>query len=267
MSYNKNILIEIALKAGNEILKYFGHKYITEYKSDNSPVTEADIAANNIILAGLAATNLPIISEESGIAPYSERKLYKEYWLVDPLDGTKQFVRNENEFTVNIALIKDNQPVEGVVYAPAINKLYYGNIEEGAFLYDYNIKNSTPVKLPLKHQDGLSLIVSKSHLNENTRDFINKIKTEFPDAEICKVGSSLKFCCLAEGNTDFYPRIGAISEWDIAAGHAVLKSAGGFVVELSTGKDIVYNSNSLRTPDFIAFGNKEKFMNVFKRKI
>ncbi len=259
----KNILIELALIAGEEIMRYYGKTYNTEFKKDSSPVTDADIAANDIIVKELVKTKLPIISEESVNLPYEERAKLKEYWLVDPLDGTKQFVRHEKEFTVNIARIVDNLPVEGVVYAPVFKKLYYGNMIDGAFLYDYNLKETSINKLPLKSEKGLSVVVSKSHLNEATKEFVEKLSKKSPNLRLCKVGSSLKFCCLAEGHSDIYPRIGAISEWDIAAGHAIIKASGGCVINLKTAKEVTYNKESLRTPDFTAFLDKSKVKNVF----
>lgn len=252
----------LALRAGNEILKYYRKDFITEYKTDNSPVTIADISANKIILDGLKETNLEIVSEESELIDFDRRKSLSQYWLVDPLDGTKQFVRNEDEFTVNIALIKNNAPVEGVVYAPALKTLFYGNISDGAFLYDYNSSVVEVQKLPLKSASGFSVIASKSHMNKETENFINELRVLIPDLSLFNVGSSLKFCSVATGETHIYPRIGAISEWDIAAGHAVLRSAGGCVIDLKTGKEVVYNTESLRTPDFIAYIEKEKFDRV-----
>lgn len=252
----------LALKAGNEILKYYRKDFITEFKPDNSPVTIADISANKIIIDGLKETNLEIVSEESELIDFDRRKSLSKYWLVDPLDGTKQFVRNEDEFTVNIALIKNNSPVEGVVYAPALKKLFYGNISDGAFLYDYNRSDVDIYKLALKTVQGFSVIASKSHMNKETENFINELRVNIPDLSLFNVGSSLKFCSVATGETHIYPRIGAISEWDIAAGHAVLRSAGGFVIDIKTGKEVVYNSESLRTPDFIAYLDKQKFDKV-----
>lgn len=261
MKNYKEILIPLAIKAGEEIMKFYKSDFRTEYKADQSPVTEADIAANKMILEGLKATGLPIISEESNLPDFNIRSKMKTYWLIDPLDGTKQFVNNEGEFTVNIALINDSETIEGVIYAPAIQTLYYGNISQGAFKSVFeklpeSLSDIVEQKLPLVvKSEGLNLIVSKSHLNEKTKAFLDKVKTLKPDLVTCQIGSSLKFCCTAEGNTDLYPRIGSISEWDIAAGHAILKSAGGNVLDLNTLKEVRYNSESMRTPDFVAFLN------------
>lgn len=257
MNY-RDILIPIALEAGEEIMKFYNHGFKTEYKKDNSPVTEADIAANEIIINKLKKIGISIISEESINLNFEERKNIREFWLIDPLDGTKQFVRKEDEFTVNIARIVDNLPVEGVVYAPVFKKLYYGNINDGAFLYDYNNQKTKVYKLPLRGDEDLSVVVSKSHLNEATKQFVDKLIAISPDLKLCKVGSSLKFCCLAEGHSDIYPRIGSICEWDIAAGHAIIRSSGGYVLNLNTKEEVIYNTKDLRTPDFIAFLDKSK---------
>ena len=181
MKFYREILIEIAKRAGEETLKYYLKDFVTEYKSDNSPVTNADIAANNVIVSELKKTGLIIISEESSQIKYEDRKNLTEYWIVDPIDGTKQFVKGEDEFTVNIALIRNNKPVEGVVFAPALKKLYYGNIVEGAFLYDFSGSEENIKSLYLIKKDGLSMIVSKSHLNKKTEDLLAQIKLEIPN--------------------------------------------------------------------------------------
>ncbi len=249
---NKDIIIPLSIKAGKEIMKYYRQNYETEYKSDNSPVTDADIASNNIIIAGLQVTGIPVISEESVNMNYQERKNLEKFWIVDPLDGTKQFVKNEDEFTVNIALVVNNIVVEGVVYAPAKNTLYYGNILTGAFMLDSSTWPSEEFKIPCYKPNKTRIVASKSHLNPETSAYLEGLNKLFSDAETVNIGSSLKFCLVAEGKADIYPRIGSISEWDIAAGHAVLKAAGGNVLNLETGEELTYNSELLRTPDYIA---------------
>jgi 3'(2'), 5'-bisphosphate nucleotidase len=256
---HKDIIIPLAIKAGKEIMKYYCQNFETEYKSDNSPVTEADIASNNVIIAGLQLTGIPVISEESINMNYQERKNLEKFWIVDPLDGTKQFVKNEDEFTVNIALVINNIVVEGVVYAPAKNSLYYGNILSGAFMFDSSTWPSEEFEIPCYPSNKTRIVASKSHLNTETLAFINDIYKLFSDAETVNIGSSLKFCLVAEGKADIYPRIGSISEWDIAAGHAVLKAAGGNVLNLETGVELTYNSETLKTPDYIALKNVELY--------
>ena len=185
MTNYKDLLLPLSIKAGEEIMKYFGKDYSTSYKFDNSPVTDADLAANAIIIEGLKETKLPIISEESDIPPYELRKKMSRYWIIDPLDGTKQFVNKAKEFTVNIALIENGIPVEGVIYTPALKLLYYGNQQNGAIKIDLSdtssLKKASEIKLPIVLNNiGVNLIVSKSHLNQNTQNFIDIVSANNP---------------------------------------------------------------------------------------
>lgn len=261
----KKILIPLALKAGAEIMKFYKNNPDTQFKSDNSPVTEADIAANIIILTGLAETGIPIISEESINLNYEARKKLEKFWIVDPLDGTKQFVNNEDEFTVNIALVVNNQVVEGVVFAPALNLLYYG-CSGVAVKIDTTDAKMTEIALPNIKTSKTCIVASKSHLNNETKTFLTHCSESFPESETVNIGSSLKFCLVAEGTADLYPRLGAIKEWDIAAGHAVLKAAGGNVVNMETGLELTYNSETLKTPNYIALRDTSLFNKLIKNK-
>jgi 3'(2'), 5'-bisphosphate nucleotidase len=245
----RDLLLEIALEAGAEIMKYFKTGVKTCYKEDDSPLTLADIAANKIITERLKITNVPLISEESENAEYEIRKNYNEFWLIDPIDGTKQFISNDDEFTVNIARIVNNSVYEGIVFAPAKNLIYYGNINSGSVRII--TKENEEKTLPCEKTHNKTLVASKSHLNDETLNYIKEFKKQFPQSEILHIGSSLKLCCVAEGRADIYPRLGPINEWDIAAGHAVLKSAGGDLYNMHTGKPLRYNSESLKTPDFV----------------
>lgn len=248
---NKEFIIDLAIKAGNETLKYFKQNFNVDLKSDNSPVTTADIAANNIIIQELKKTNIEIISEESENLNYNKRKFLKQFWIVDPLDGTKQFVKGVDEYTINIALIVENKVVEGVVFAPAKSIAYYGNIFFGA--EKINLSNNISENINLENKfDFPKIVASKSHLNEKTTSLINLIKQKHSKYNIENIGSSLKFCKIADGTANIYPRIGGINEWDIAAGHAVLKAAGGNVFSLPYGNELKYNSENLKTPDYIA---------------
>ena len=262
------MLIPLAIKAGVEIMKFYDTKFHSHNKIDNSPVTDADIAANAIIIDGLKQTGLPIISEESSVEEYEIRKNWKKFWIIDPLDGTKQFVKHENEFTVNIALIENNIPIEGVIYAPAKGILYYGNIFAGSVKVENVFSvfefGEDEISMPSQKTENLTIVASKSHLNQETLDYLNKVKITFPEILIFNIGSSLKFCSIADGEADIYPRIGSISEWDIAAGHAILKSVGGNVLNLSTMKEILYNTKSLRTPDYIAFKEQNILSQLIK---
>ena len=252
--YHK-FLIDLAVKAGEESMRYFRTDFDVNFKSDNSPVTLADLEVNKIILEGLAETGIPVISEESVNMTYEQRKNLKEFWIIDPIDGTKQFVKGEDEFTVNIALVRNNKTVEGVVYAPAKSLLYYGSQKTGAERLNFKTGELKILKCEKLSEYKLNVVASKSHLNALTIDFLNSVKDFFGDFNTVNAGSSLKFCAVAEDSANLYPRLGSINEWDIAAGHAVLKAAGGNVLSLETGAELVYNSETLNTPDYIAVQN------------
>lgn len=261
-SGNRDLLIDLAQKAGDACMKYYRHDFNIDYKSDESPVTLADIEANQIIVSGLAKTGIPVISEESENLCYDERKDLFEFWIVDPLDGTKQFVNGEDEFTVNIALIRNNQTVEGVVFAPAKSHLYYGAVGEGAEKLNISTGEKSVLICDPESDYKLNLVASKSHLNSQTLRFLSLLMEKFDNIDTVNSGSSLKFCAVAEGSANVYPRIGSISEWDIAAGHAVLKAAGGNVISLLTGDEVKYNSETLKTPDYIAIRD-DFYLDVF----
>lgn len=264
---NRDLLIELAQKAGDACMKYYRQKFRIDYKSDESPVTLADIEANQIIISGLEPTGIAIISEESVNLSFNERKDLEEFWIVDPLDGTKQFVNGEDEFTVNIALIKNKQTVEGVVYAPAKSLLYYGLVGVGAEKLNLTTGERTILLCNPEKDYSLSVVASKSHLNARTMKFIALLLEKFKDVNTVNSGSSLKFCAVAEGSANVYPRIGPINEWDIAAGHAVLKAAGGNVISLLTGDEVIYNGETLKTPDYIALKDSfylKEFLKIFE---
>lgn len=240
-------IIDLARKAGEDIMKiYAGADIGVTYKGDESPLTLADRAAHETIECGLRAIvkDIPVISEEGEETPYSVRKYYKRFWLVDPLDGTKEFIRKNGEFTVNIALIEDRVPVLGVVYAPAMDLMYYAAKGEGAF----KVAGSVPVRLAVwGAQSGpVRVVASRSHPSPATEEFLKTYVVK----EIVYAGSSLKFCVVAEGNADLYPRIGTTSEWDTAAGQCVAEEAGVMVAGLD-GKRLMYNKETLKQPGFI----------------
>ncbi|WP_293446033.1 3'(2'),5'-bisphosphate nucleotidase CysQ [Persephonella sp.] len=253
----KNI-IQISKDAGKEILDVYNTTFHIEYKDDKSPLTEADKRAHNRIENGLRKiSTFPIISEEGKNISYQERKKWKYFWMVDPLDGTKEFIKKKGEFTVNIALIKENRPILGVVYAPAMDVLYYGGESLGAF----KVENRKKVKIAVKKKSNnkITVVASKSHLNNETKSFIEKLRKHF-DVDMTSVGSSLKICLVAEGKADIYPRLGPTMEWDTAAAHAVLNAAGGKIIkyedlpleELKNLNEIEYNKPDLLNPYFIA---------------
>lgn len=219
---NVQDIIDLAQKAGETIMEVYQKDFEVEFKADESPLTEADKKANEIIVAGLDAMGLgiPVLSEEGKNIPYDERKDWEYFWLVDPVDGTKEFVKKNGEFTVNIALIHKDTPVLGVVYAPALGDTYSAKKGEGAF------KNGQALPLVNKdNQPTYNVVASRSHMSSETQDFINAIDTDKPK-EIVSIGSSLKLCLVAEGAANCYPRLGPTMEWDTGAAHAVVTEAG-----------------------------------------
>ena len=244
-------VLQLARDAGAAIMRIYAEGFSVEQKEDLSPLTAADMAAHRLIVAGLAALTpeIPVLSEESSDIPWSERWQWRRYWLVDPLDGTREFVKKNGEFTVNIALIEQDAPVFGVVYAPALDELYYGVRGVGAYLRDEG--EDVPVIARRPAFAPLRVAASRSHLDARTAAAIGRMG----EVETIGLGSSLKFCRLAEGCLDIYPRFGPTSEWDTAAGQCVLEAAGGAVLELD-GAPLTYNrKDSLLNPDFIALGD------------
>lgn len=248
-------VVKLAKKAGQAILKFYENEKINiEMKQDDSPVTEADLASHHIIMDGLQALfdDIPILSEESTAIAWQERKQWKTYWLIDPLDGTKEFISKNGEFTVNIALIHKGKAIAGVVYAPVLDKCYYGAQSYGAWLLT---KNNT-FSLPLEHLKSKRvhpiIVGSRSHISPRVAEYLNNIG----EHQLMTVGSSLKFCMLAEGIADIYPRLGLTCEWDTAAAQAVLDSAGGCVINYGTGAKLKYNQKEeLLNPWFIAYSS------------
>ena len=243
------LAISIAKSAGGKVMEVYREGTIDAFKKeDGSPLTEADLASHRIIANGLEAIapNWPVLSEEAAPVSFGERRHWKRYWLVDPLDGTKEFLRKTGEFTINIALIEERFPVLGVVYAPAIGKLYYAAREMGAFCE----MGGKVERLAVMPRCGgiIRVVASRSHRGEKLDAFLEKLG-EF---ETLSMGSSLKFCLVAEGSADIYPRLSPTMEWDTAAAQCIVEEAGGKVVDLS-GNRLQYNKDDLRNPDFLAF--------------
>jgi 3'(2'), 5'-bisphosphate nucleotidase len=238
----------IARAAGEAIMAVYEGDLGVEYKADKSPLTNADRAAHDVIVAGLKALapEIPILSEEGREIPYDERRAWSRFWLVDPLDGTKEFIKRNGEFTVNIALIEGHGPILGVVYVPAQDKLYCGMAGQGAFVRLGNAV-STPIRVRMVAPEaGLTVVMSRSHPSPELDDFLQGIKV----AEALPVGSSLKLCVVAEGRADLYPRLGPTMEWDTAAGQGVVEAAGGTVTTLD-GQALCYNKKDLLNPYFV----------------
>lgn len=248
-----NEIIEIARRAGEEILKVYNDpdKFgDVEIKADNSPLTKADKDSHVLIMRELGKiSSLPIISEESESLGYDVRKNWEEYWLVDPLDGTKEFINRNGEFTVNISLIKDKKPVLGVIHVPVMDITYYGKLGKGAYL-KHGINKPLPIEVNNKSTD-LIAVRSKSHATEEE----DSVLSNFGISDSISVGSSLKFCMVAEGKADIYYRHGPTMEWDIAAGHAILQASGGNVyIGSTTDQPFTYNKEDLLNGSFIALG-------------
>ena len=245
-------MIEIAKAAGDAILEVYGTAFEVETKADSSPLTEADRRAHHIIVDGLNALtpDLPIVSEESEPPPYEERCRWQRYWLVDPLDGTKEFVDRNGEFTVNIALIDGAEPVLGIVGVPAQGKIYLGDrARQAAWRHDECGK--TPLQTRVMRGDSVAVVASRRHGTVRLDRYLRGLEDSFRRVDRVHLGSSLKLCVLAEGRADLYPRLGPTSEWDIAAAHAVLAAAGGTVTQMD-GTPMRYNKESLLNPDFLA---------------
>ncbi len=250
-----NRLKSISKQAGEKILEVYGGADLgVSEKLDASPLTLADTLANEIICNALTeiAPEIPIISEENKLVDYELRKNYEQFWLVDPLDGTKEFVNRNGEFTVNIALIKNQKSVLSVVYVPVLDELYYAARGEGAYMEKDGIitnLNSCPFH---PEESYLQIICSRSHLNDETSEFVSNYDQH---QKIAK-GSSLKFLILASGNAHLYPRLAPTMEWDTAAAQIILEEAGGSVINWETKEPLMYNKKSLKNPHFVAYANK-----------
>ena len=248
-------VVDIARDAGAAILDIYEQDFDVEHKADDSPLTAADLAAHKVIVAGLAKLEpaLPVLSEESAQQPFAERADWERYWLVDPLDGTKEFIKRNGEFTVNIALIENHEPVLGVVHVPVLKKDYFGARGHGAFR---QAVGGEPEAIRVASGDtGKPRVVgSRSHRGELLDAYLERLG----DHEMVPMGSSLKFCVVAEGKADVYPRLGLTSEWDTAAAHAVVNCAGGKVLAVN-GQPLRYNAKEdILNPFFVVIGNTNR---------
>jgi len=252
------LAIGAALKAGEAIMEiYNSEDFEVELKSDDSPLTKADKAAHEIIVSCLASSSLPILSEEGSNIPFAERKNWDRFWMVDPIDGTKEFIKRNGEFTVNIALIKNQKPIIGVVYAPALKDLYFAEEGAGSFKMEdilsiEDIHKSERIDLTQStYPEIFTLVVSKSHMNEETQRFVDQKEQEYGEIATASFGSSLKICKVAEGNAHCYPRFGPTMEWDTAAAHAIAIYASNNVNKVNTTLNLKYNKENLLNPYFI----------------
>jgi len=256
------IAIIAALEAGEEILKIYKKDFNIEFKDDKSPLTEADLASNKIIISHLKKTDIPIISEENKQLPYIVRQKWKQCWIVDPIDGTKEFIKKNGEFTVNIALVENGVTKSGVIYVPVTKELYYTSTDKAkAYKTIISSDEQSIDKLLFNDNDILrtnsinqsviKVVGSRSHMNQDTLDFVESLQQEGKAVEIVSKGSSLKFCLVAEGKADFYPRFAPTMEWDTAAGQAICEAAGFRVLDQNTQKPMLYNRENLLNNYFL----------------
>ena len=259
MNTNLAIAIQAAIMGGKEILKVYNTDFQVSQKDDNSPITLADKNANHVIMEFLRPTEIPIISEENRQLDYNERKDWSRCWIVDPLDGTKEFVKRNGEFTVNIALVENGNPVLGVIYVPVSKELYFTMddsksskkviVSSEDISVDEIFSKATAIK-PAAISSEIKVVGSRSHLNEATKNYIAEIERK-NKVQIVSKGSSLKFCLIAEGHAHIYPRFAPTMEWDTAAGHAICKAVGVGVIDQSTQKPMQYNKPNLLNNNFV----------------
>ncbi len=249
--------IQLAQKASDAILQvYQSDDFNIQSKEDQSPLTQADLSAHQIISKGLKDTQIPILSEEGEIPDYPTRKQWQRFWMIDPLDGTKEFIQKNGEFTVNIALIEDGIPILGVVYVPVYQTVYFGLKGEGSFMghqvkvSDYPSLIQQCTALPYKRSQVYTVVASRSHLNEATRLYLQELEQEKGTVNIVSKGSSLKLCLVAEGTADEYPRLSPTMEWDIASGHAVALYSGAQICQIDQPEPLIYNKENLLNPNF-----------------
>ena len=249
-----NIAIYAALKAGKEILKIYNFDdFNIQLKFDDSPLTKADLVSHQVIDSYLKPTNIPILSEEGKSIPYHERKDWNQLWIVDPIDGTKEFIKRNGEFTVNIALIENQKPILGVIFVPAKGELYFSTKMIGAFkvlvdLENYNIERliSKANKLPLERKDNtFTIVASRTHMSPETETYVQEMRDIHGEVNLISKGSSLKLCMVAEGTADCYPRFSPTMEWDTAAGQAICEHASFRVVDLINEQNMLYNRKNL----------------------
>jgi 3'(2'), 5'-bisphosphate nucleotidase len=264
---------QAALRAGDEIMAVYETDFSVDFKEDESPLTLADTRSHDRIMEQLEAIGIPILSEEGRDIPYGQRSGWQRLWIVDPLDGTKEFVKRRGEFTVNIALVENGRPRMGIIYVPVKKALYFGERSIGSYkLTDEtglsNLRRAAPRhldaallkdisargrQLPIRQQRSaaLAIVGSRSHGGEALQEYVEAKRREAGEVDFVSAGSSLKFCLVAEGIADLYPRLGPTMEWDTAAGQAIAENAGAVVLEYETGKPLAYNRENLLNPWFI----------------
>ncbi len=245
--------LSIARIAGKKILEIYNSKYNIEHKQDNTPLTTADLAADKIIRLALKelTPDIPVLTEESDFIAFSERKKWNRYWLVDPLDGTREFIKRNDEFTVNIALIENHKSILGVINVPVTQTDYFAWQAGGAYK---QTQHDLAKKIHTRKADINHLVIagSRSHASDKLKSYLKK----FSNIKLLSVGSSLKSCMVAEGSVDLYPRLGLTSEWDTAAAHCIVEEAGGFITQTDSSELLYNTKDSLLNPEFFVFGDK-----------
>ncbi|PRO65498.1 3'(2'),5'-bisphosphate nucleotidase [Alkalicoccus urumqiensis] len=256
-------MIELSIAAGQAIMEIYDEEDMeVERKQDDSPLTKADKQAHELLFQGLRmfAPDIPVLSEEGDHPAYTTRRSWDRCFVVDPLDGTKEFLKRNGEFTVNTALVENGVPVLGVIYAPALDLLYFADINEGSFKAEQaSLKSWSSdavfrlgYPLPLETTNELTALVSRSHPSEETQQMLAKLEEAYGSLQKANVGSSLKLCYIAEGKADIYPRMVPTMEWDTAAGQAIVEAAGGEVLVYPSGEKLMYNKEDLKNPYFTA---------------
>ena len=256
-------LIGISKEAGKAILEVYNSDFDYQVKEDSSPLTKADTLSNNIICKGLQriTPEIPILSEENSNIPFGIRTSWEHYWLVDPLDGTKEFIKKNGEFTTNIALIRDQKPIFGLIHLPVKKHTYWGCEDKGSFFLD-RTNNIRKINVSTNNDDPIRIAASRSHPSEELTDLLDKIK----NYKLLEVGSSLKFCLIASGEADIYPRFGPTSEWDTAAGEAIARFAGGSIVDFENN-NIIYNKGENLINPYFLVATHQKLANKLLRLI
>jgi 3'(2'), 5'-bisphosphate nucleotidase len=262
---NLKIAIIASLQAGKVIMEVYDTAFDIEIKDDKSPLTEADKKANDVINSYLVNTEIPIISEENKQTDYVTRKNWTTCWVVDPVDGTKEFIKRNGEFTVNIALVTNGKPELGVIYVPATKTIYVANVKTKTAFKTQLESHDTAVEEVINlakllipkalRSNPVKVVGSRSHMSQETLDFVETIKKEGKDVEVVSKGSSLKFCLVAEGNADVYPRFAPTMEWDTAAGQAICNAVGINVISQETNESLLYNKENLLNPWFLVSKN------------
>jgi 3'(2'), 5'-bisphosphate nucleotidase len=262
--------VHAAVAAGYRVLEIYGKDFSVETKTDDSPLTQADRDAHDIITSRLRPFELPILSEEGRDIPYAQRSGWERFWMVDPLDGTKEFVKKNGEFTINIALIHHQAPILGIVYVPVRRRLYFAAIGFGSFRCDISDGTAAPndsleaLAAQSRRLDAhgagdrpYTIVGSRSHATPELETYVAQKRREHRTVDFVSAGSSLKFCLVAEGLADVYPRMGPTMEWDTAAGHMVAEQAGASVIRIDNGKPLLYNKPDLLNPWFIVAGPQQ----------